>query len=125
MTRTELTYGTAWVRTRTRYHASRWTRKRCFWCHTRGDRGNGIELNHLTYRRGDRPWFWQVKPLCRRCHRIETVVTRVVRPLLPWSGAFAKTRAHYVVTYLGRWLVNVTVLSPVWLTALYLTTDHL
>lgn len=124
MTRTELTYGRDWQRTRNRYHASRWTRKRCFWCRTRGKRDNPIELNHLTYRRGDRPRWWQVRPLCRRCHKIETNVTRVVRVVLPWTGPVGKRNAHYVVTYLGRWLVNATALAPLWLPAAYLWTHY-
>lgn len=104
--RPELTYGADWRRTRRRYLRSRWTRKRCFWCRTRGDRTNPIELNHLTYARGDRPRWWQVKPLCRRCHAVETFVTRVVRVFLPWS---MKTRAHYLVTYGVRWVRNLVV----------------
>lgn len=109
----ELTYGADWRETRQRYLASRWTRKRCFWCRTRGGRKtNPIELNHLTYARGDRPRWWQVKPLCRRCHGVETVTTRVVRVFLPWNW---KARAHYVVTYVGRWTINAAVLVPAYL----------
>jgi hypothetical protein len=109
-----LTYGPEWLAFREWYLSRWWTRHRCFWCRTRGTggwHGNPIQLNHLTYAGGDVPRWWQVKPLCKRCHTVETAVTRWLRPRLPYRW---RSRAHYLVTYGARWLSRGALLLVAW-----------
>jgi 5-methylcytosine-specific restriction endonuclease McrA len=98
-------YGPGWEETKRRYWASPYTRKRCFWCR-RKDR---LQLNHLTYQfsgETGRVPLWVLKPLCRRCHVVETWLTKRVRRRL---ARHAKPWAHAVVTYGVRWSGNVSV----------------
>lgn len=107
------TYGPGWTATKQRYWRSRWTPKRCFWCRRRqaGYRlGGGLQLNHLTYlfvrshRLHGAGWtpLWTLLPLCDRCHRVETWLTRKARSLL---GRGADRWAHLLVT-LGGWVAS-------------------
>lgn len=72
------------------------------------------QLNHLTYKRGGSPRVWQVKPMCRTCHSIETfIATKLIRPL---SRIFKvlRYRDHYVATYSVRWLITWAIFAPIW-----------
>jgi hypothetical protein len=122
-----------WEDTKRRYWASRFTRKRCFWCR----RKSGLQLNHLTYAlsgpTGACP-LWVVKPLCRTCHKVETWLARKVRPRLkrtvrvePVVGTGRRRRrvadrraqrwAHAYVTYAVRWSLNLAVWGVVLIAA--------
>ena len=58
--------------------------------------------------------------MCPTCHTVETWLTRrIVRPWLrrhpilrPWE--------HLLVTYAGRWTINLAVLLPLWWTMMQL-----
>lgn len=100
-------YGPAWEEFKDRYWRSWWTRKACFWCRTRPARGRRLELNHLHYPKHRRIRWFDVRPMCRRCHRHETWMTRQVRPGMGRSDARV---AHAYVTYVVRWALYV----PYW-----------
>lgn len=109
-------WGSDWERTKDRYWANPLLRKRCFW-HQRFWLGQPMtygqrQLNHLTYRRGGSPRFWQVKPMCRTCHGIETWLARALR-------ALGIRRCHYVATYGVRWLITAAIFAPVWYPLLF------
>ncbi len=92
------TYGPVWMSFRTWYRGRWWLPWRCVWC-WRGSRpGNPIQLNHLTYRMPDpdRPAWWQVAPMCRRCHEQETRLTRWLFGEWPYRR---DRSAHYWVTF--------------------------
>lgn len=112
----ERTYGpgSGWVEYKVRYWASRWTRKRCFWC--RRPRGKArLQLNHLHYPKHRELRLWDVRPLCARCHAVETWLTRWVRPRL---RASQRRWAHAYVTYAVRWAGYV----PLWVLGVYVAT---
>lgn len=69
-------HGPQWQVFKAVYWSTWWTRKRCFWC--RGRRR--LELNHLVYPRHRELRLTDVQPLCRRCHRAETAISRLRRP---------------------------------------------
>jgi hypothetical protein len=101
-----------WERTKDRYWSNPFTRHRCFW-HQRFWLGKPLsyaqrQLNHLTYRRGGSPHVWQVKPMCRTCHKIETGLARFLRVL------GVKRHPHYVATYGVRWLITLAIFTPIW-----------
>lgn len=100
-------YGRDWQDYKDRYWSSPFTRKRCFWHRGRMSFG-GRQLNHLSYARQSTPRWWQVKPMCRTCHKIETFLARALRAL------GVKKHPHYVATYGVRWLINLTVTAPIW-----------
>jgi len=102
------TYGAEWAEFRRWYFSRRTTRKRCFWCHSRSRKGNPIQLNHLDYREpADWPGRWRVKPMCRRCHRIETGLTRMLFHEYPRRR---NRYAHWYVTYGVRLAIRGAVL---------------
>ena len=107
---TRRTYGPGWEATKRRYFRRSW-RRHCFWCLRRGRLTRsglvaGLELNHLTYARGARPRWWQTKAMCHRCHRVETWLTRRVRPGM---ARHRQRWAHGYVTWAG-WLVTRAIL---------------
>lgn len=94
-------HGAGWDETRARYWRSSLRIRRCVWCW----RGGRLDLNHLTYalsrdhRRYGPGWVpaWArhlvLVPMCRRCHELETWLTRyVVRRLI------GRRWAHTVAT---------------------------
>lgn len=106
---TGLTYGPDWYAFRRWYFTRWWLRKRCFWCRRKPHPVTALQLNHLNYTRGDRPGWWQVRPMCRRCHRVETTLVRWLRPRL---SPRRRRRAHYLVTFGVRWVGNLAVDLP-------------
>jgi hypothetical protein len=101
-------YGPHWAETKRRWRAAWWTRKRCFWCRRSGP----TDAHHLLYPRnrpaGDVSIFW-LRPMCRRCHKVETWLAREHRKHMPNRR---KRYAHIVATYGGRWCINVVVVLP-------------
>jgi len=93
-------YGPEWVHTKQRFRAAWWTRKRCFWC--RRVKHVNIEIHHLTYLFGQAtPPLAFLRPMCARCHDIETRVCRY------WFSTRQRHRwAHAWVTYAGRWFIR-------------------
>ncbi len=91
------TYGPAWLEFRDWYRTRPWLPWRCVWC-WRGPRpANPIQLNHLTDAMPDpdRPAWWQVAPMCKRCHGWETRLTRWLYGAWPYRR---DRYAHYRVT---------------------------
>lgn len=123
-------YGAEWALTRAKYWATSgrpWRRKRCMWCRRGRATGAGhvrfwaipkngpdMQVHHLTYifGYGTAP-LWVLRPMCSRCHHIETFLTR----LFFGEGFQRRSRlAHVWVTYGARWFVNAVVLAGVfWL----------
>jgi hypothetical protein len=92
------TYGPVWRQFREWYFNHPYTIKRCVWCLARPRPVTVLQLNHLTYRMPDPDWpaWWQVVPLCDRCHEWETWLTR----RLFGEGWHRNTPyAHYYVTF--------------------------
>jgi hypothetical protein len=123
-------WGPGWDATRRRYwrNPPSWRRRRCFWCR-RGQPGRrwssrrGLHLNHLTYRyshdHGRCP-LWVLRPMCPTCHNVETWLTR--RAVRPWLRRHPRLRPweHLLVTYAGRWTINLAALTPLWWTMMQL-----
>jgi hypothetical protein len=106
-------YGVDWEGTKRRARQSRWTRKRCFWCRSR----SRIEWHHLTYSRAATPGkapLWVLRPMCHRCHAIETWLCRAL-----FSTRQRHGWAHAWVTYGVRWLTRGLVLLALYLAAAY------
>jgi hypothetical protein len=104
-------HGAGWEETRRRYWASRWTLARCLWC--RGRRG--LQLNHLTYtcsikaRGGLILWplyAFVLVPLCPRCHRAETWITRHV-----FRSLTGRWGAHLLATFVPYLASRAAVLA--------------
>lgn len=105
------TYGPDWELFKDRYWSSWWTRKACFWCRKRPARGRRLELNHLHYPKTRRVRWFDVRPMCRRCHQHETKMSRHARAGMSRSDA---RLVHAYVTYQVRWALYV----PYWLLGL-------
>jgi 5-methylcytosine-specific restriction endonuclease McrA len=112
-------YGPEWEATKRRYwsRSGWWIRRRCFWCRrARPGRSSWsargmLQLNHLTYLFGvgNAP-LWVLRPMCPTCHKIETWVTRKIRPALGRSTGWRFRWAHAFVTFGVRWLLYVPVI---------------
>lgn len=105
-----------WGETKRRYWSSRWTLARCLWCRAR----RGLQLNHLTYAFSMHhpvhgPGYIPAPlrhvalvPLCGRCHRAETWITRKVFRSL--TGRFG---AHVLATFVPYLAIRAAVLGAV------------
>lgn len=113
-------HGPGWVETRARYwhNPPPWRRTRCYWCR-RADSASmrlwsslgRLQLNHLTYVFSDgtgRCPLWVLRPMCRTCHRVETWLTRRVRPGM---ARHRQRWAHAYVTVGVRLAVDIVAWS--------------
>jgi 5-methylcytosine-specific restriction endonuclease McrA len=104
-------YGTPeqWRALKAKYWASRWTIfRRCLICRS----GKDLQLNHLTYRFTKLRAGWTplllLVPLCPRCHKFETWLTRRLRKLKINFGE------HVIATF-GTWAVTRSgIVALVW-----------
>jgi hypothetical protein len=105
-------YGPNWEATKRHWRNAWWTRKRCFWC--RRIKHVTIDAHHILYPRkpipaGDVHIIW-LRPMCRTCHKIET---RIARHHRRHAAPNRKRYSHFIVTYMGRWIINLLVILPI------------